>query len=187
MNFSGVIVSLTDTTLAIRLSCGSRVLILYVFSASFLGLLASIVIIGLFTDDHHSFRRRFIVQTIAFVVGLGSIYPVTDLRIKYNLNRLFDDNFRYAAFDIRGAIIENTNVYALNVFELSWDYTHIDACVEVYANLPTRMGGMSGYKWYRQYYDFADDFVPMDFFSIRDLWEPYDLEEGRCAAPNRQL
>ena len=150
-------------------------------------LFAMIVIIGLFTDDHHSFRRRSIEQGIAVLVALGSIYPVTNLRIKYNLKGLFDDNLRYAAYDIRGAIIEDTNVYAVNVFELSWEYTHVDACVEVYANLPTQSGGMAGYKWYRQYYDFSDDFRVGDIFSIRDLWEPFELEDGRCAAPNRQL
>ena len=111
-----------------------------------------------------------------------------DWRKELALSSLFKDNLRYESVDYDRVEIDRINIVSLHVMQLQDMLQRgYDACVEAYVNLPNRMGGMGGYQWISQIFEYENGFGSFgDMFSFlhRNSWSYNEIDYGRCVAPN---
>ena len=103
-----------------------------------------------------------------------------------SLESFFKKDFRYLVVDYDRAVIDRVYVYTLKPSDLN----HIlnknhDACVEALVNLPNRMGGMNGFKWWSQFYYYNESNAGIeDLLNLEIFWRSSEIKEGRCIKPS---
>ena len=129
-----------------------------------------------------------ICAAVAAPLILVAAIPYGDWRKELALSSMFKDNLLYAATDYDRVKVDRINTLSLHVMQLN-DFLHEghDACVEAYVNLPNKMGGMNGFKWVAQYFQYDEqdaNFINIFSLKIRKSWSHGEILYGRCLAPN---
>ena len=141
--------------------------------------------------SYASYQVNGFFASLSFPIVIGLVcvllaFPLSQWRLEWSLESLFKDTFRYDVVDYDRAVIDKINIYTLKPSDLN----HIvnkyhDACVEAFVNLPNKIGGMTGFKWYSYlfYYESNADSVG-DWFNLEKFWKISKINEGRCIKPS---